>query len=163
LVEKDLEHHRVRLELKLDPQPVPSEVNAGQIQQVMLNLLVNARQAMTSGGALTVVVRGDAKAGRAEISVRDTGPGIPPDVLAKLFQPFFTTKQADEKGQGGNGLGLSLCREVVESHTGRITVQSRLGEGTMFTVTLPLAAAAVELSPAAAVLQRRGRSVARAG
>ena len=155
LVEKDLEHHRVRLETSLPAHPVCSAVNAGQIQQVVLNLLVNARQAMPQGGVLTVALAADVGQKIAEIRVQDTGTGIAPEHLARLFQPFFTTKQADEKGQGGNGLGLSLCQDVIQSHGGAIRVESEVGRGTRFVVTLPLESVAAPLSPAAAVLQQR--------
>jgi signal transduction histidine kinase len=157
LVEKDLEHHRVRLETQLPSHPVCSAVNAGQIQQVVLNLVVNARQAMPQGGVLTVALVADVGQKLAEIRVQDTGTGIAPEHLARLFQPFFTTKQADEKGQGGNGLGLSLCRDVVQSHGGSIRAESELGRGTRFVVTLPLESLEAPLSPAAAVLQQRAQ------
>jgi len=162
LVEKDLEHHRVRLETSFPPHPVSSAVNAGQIQQVVLNLVVNARQAMPQGGVLTVTLGADVGQKLAEISVRDNGTGIAPEHLARLFQPFFTTKQADEKGQGGNGLGLSLCRDVVQTHGGQIRVESEVGRGTRFVVTLPLESLEAPLSPAAAVLQQRAQSRANA-
>jgi signal transduction histidine kinase len=158
LVEKDLEHHRVRLETNLPSHPVCSAVNAGQIQQVMLNLVVNARQAMSQGGVLTVSLGANLGQKLAEISVRDTGTGIAPEHLARLFQPFFTTKKADEKGQGGNGLGLSLCRDVVQTHGGQIRVESEVGRGTRFVFTLPLESLEAPLSPAAAVMQQRAQS-----
>jgi signal transduction histidine kinase len=157
LVEKDLEHHRVRLETQLPPHPVCSAVNAGQIQQVVLNLVVNARQAMPQGGVLTVTLSADVGQKLAQIGIQDTGTGIAPEHLAKLFQPFFTTKQADEKGQGGNGLGLSLCQDVIQSHGGAIRVESAVGRGTRFLVTLPLESLSAPLSPAAAVLQQRAQ------
>jgi signal transduction histidine kinase len=80
----------------------------------------------------------------AEISVRDTGVGIPAEKLHRIFEPFFSTKDADEQGQGGTGLGLSMCREVIESHKGRIRVESAVGKGTMFTLKLPLAGSAAQ-------------------
>jgi signal transduction histidine kinase len=140
LVEKDLQMHRVRLQTGFDGQPVVAEVNASQIQQVLLNLIVNARQAMETGGQLNVTVRaGDGVMG--EITVRDTGHGIPPETLRKIFDPYFTTKTADSQGQGGTGLGLSLAREVIEAHHGRIRVESTVGQGTAFILKLPLAKA----------------------
>ena len=138
LVEKDLQVHRVRLNTNFDPQPVIADVNASQIQQVLLNLIVNARQAMELGGQLTITVRA-ADGTTAEISVRDSGHGIPADELRKIFDQFFTTKTADAQGQGGTGLGLSLAREVIEAHRGRIRVESTVGRGTNFTLKLPLA------------------------
>lgn len=139
LVEKDLQIHRVRLQTGFDPQPVVADVNASQLQQVLLNLIVNARQAMEGGGQLTVSVRKGAEGTTGEISVRDTGHGIPAETLRKVFDPYFTTKTADAQGQGGTGLGLSLAREVIEGHHGRIRVESTVGQGTTFILKLPLA------------------------
>lgn len=138
LVEKDLQMHRVRLQTNFDGRPM-CVINAGQIQQVLLNLIVNARQAMEGGGQLAISVRTNSEADMGEIAVRDTGNGIPPETLKKIFEPYFTTKTADAQGQGGTGLGLSLAREVIESHHGRIRVESTVGQGTTFTLKLPLA------------------------
>lgn len=141
LVSKDLQVHRVRLQTNFDEQPVVAEVNAGQIQQVLLNLIINARQAMAGGGQLTIRVERSVETGLGEISVRDSGQGIPPETLRKIFDPYFTTKTADAQGQGGTGLGLAMAREVIEGHQGRIRVESAVGQGTTFTLKLPLAAA----------------------
>lgn len=138
LVEKDLQMHRVRLQKKFEGRPC-ALINSSQIQQVILNLIVNARQAMDAGGQLTVSIRPNFESGMAEISVRDSGHGIPADNLRKIFDPYFTTKTADAQGQGGTGLGLALTREVIESHHGRIRVESTIGQGTMFTLKIPLA------------------------
>jgi len=106
------------------------EHDAAQIQQVMLNLLLNALQAIPGAGSIRVAVeqRGD----DVVITVADSGRGIAPDNLASIFRPFFTTK-----GQG-TGLGLSLARRIIEDHGGRIEVESQPGAGTKFTVQLPL-------------------------
>ena len=72
-----------------------------------------------------------------EVKVADTGVGIPPDQLRLIFEPFFTTKQPDEYGRGGTGLGLSVCRQIIEQHHGRIRVESVVGKGSTFTVKLP--------------------------
>lgn len=157
LVEKDFEQHRVRIETQFSTDPVLALMNAGQIQQVMLNLVVNARQATNPGGVMTIGVQSERKSGHAIVTVRDSGTGIAPENMAKLFQPFFTTKQADSKGQGGNGLGLSLCKDVIEGHSGQISVQSELGKGTTFTIRLPLVSGDAPLSPAAAVMQKRAK------
>jgi signal transduction histidine kinase len=138
LVEKDLKIHRVRLQTNFDSQPVVAEVNASQVQQVLLNLIVNARQAMEAGGQITVSVRAAGDGLTGEIAVRDTGRGIPAETLRKIFDPYFTTKTADAQGQGGTGLGLSLAREVIEAHHGRIRVESTVGQGTTFILKLPL-------------------------
>lgn len=140
LVEKDLQMHRVRLQTDYFGQAW-AEVNAGQIQQVLLNLIINARQAMDGGGRMFIAVRANEEARMAEISIRDTGSGIPAEKLPKIFDPFFSTKSADQQGQGGTGLGLALCREVVEAHKGRIRVESVVGKGTTFTLKFPLAEA----------------------
>jgi signal transduction histidine kinase len=100
------------------------------MKRVFSNLITNAVQAMPEGGELTV----DASKSDEEalVSFHDTGVGIPQEDFSKLFSPFFTTKA---KGQG---LGLPVCKRLVEAHGGEITVESRLGEGTIFTVTLPM-------------------------
>lgn len=137
LVEKDLQVHRIRLVTAFEG-PVLAPVIATQIQQVLLNLIVNARQAMEAGGQLTIGVRINPETGHAEISVRDTGKGIPAENLRKVFDPYYTTKTADAQGQGGTGIGLALAREVIEGHQGRIRVESTVGQGTMFTLKLPV-------------------------
>jgi signal transduction histidine kinase len=142
LVEKDLQRFRIKLVTQFDTRPWAS-VNSGQVQQVLLNLIVNARQAMESGGTLTVGVRTNTETGHAELSIRDTGAGIPAEKLRRIFEPFFTTKKVDEQGQGGTGLGLSLARDVMESHGGRIRVESTVGTGTTFTLKFPLVPAGV--------------------
>ena len=148
LVQKDLQMHRVRLQTDFFDHPSAS-VNTCQIQQVLMNLIVNARQAMTNGGQLTVSVRTNPEEGVAEIAVKDTGPGIPADKLRKIFDPYFTTKTADKNGQGGTGIGLALCRDIIESHKGRIRVESAVGVGTTFVLKFPLVAPATMKHPAA--------------
>lgn len=152
LVEKDLQIRRVRLQTDYLTRPY-AEVNAGQVQQVLLNLIVNARQAMPNGGQLTVMVSTNADAGTGEISIRDTGTGIPPEKLPKIFEPFFSTKKADENGQGGTGLGLALCRKIIETHNGRIRVESVVGKGTTFTLRFPLVEAPALISTSRAPVE----------
>lgn len=137
LIEKDLHVHRIGLELNLDANPYAS-INAGEIQQVVLNLMVNARQAMQPGGTLTVSVTEDTESKWAELSVKDTGSGIPADKLPYIFTRFYSTKTADDNGQGGTGLGLALCKKIMDSHHGRIRVESAAGYGTKFTLKFPL-------------------------
>ncbi|MFV0446490.1 MAG: sensor histidine kinase [Planctomycetaceae bacterium] len=139
LTDKDLQKHRVRLETDFADRPY-ALVSAGQVQQVLLNLLINGRQAMPDGGTLTVRVRTNAEQGFGEISIRDTGCGIPADKLPHLFTAFYTTKTADAQGQGGTGLGLALCKDVIDAHQGRIRVESTPGAGTTFTLKFPLTA-----------------------
>jgi signal transduction histidine kinase len=140
LVEKDLQNHRVRMQTHVEGQPV-AEVNASQIQQVLLNMIINARQAMDGGGRLDIGIRANPESNCAEISIRDSGQGIPADQLRKIFDQFYTTKTADEQGQGGTGLGLAMARDVIESHNGRLRVDSAVGKGTTFTLKFPLAQA----------------------
>ena len=147
LVEKDLQMHRVRLQTNFEGRPA-AVINASQIQQVILNLIVNARQAMEAGGQLTIGVRPNLESGMVEIAVRDTGAGIPGENLRKIFEPYFSTKKADAQGQGGTGLGLALTREIIESHQGRIRVESTPGQGTTFTLKIPLAKEAAPLTRA---------------
>ena len=108
-----------------------------QIQQVLLNLMTNARQAMSSGGEMVLRIAHDAKAGFVDLTVRDSGCGIPREQLPKIFDRFYTTKSGpDATGKGGTGVGLSACREIVEAHQGRLRVESSVGKGTAFTVRL---------------------------
>jgi signal transduction histidine kinase len=137
LCEKDLSKHRVQLERKFLVRPRAPVVPA-QIEQVLLNLVINARQAMPRGGRLRIEVRENARTDMAEISVTDSGVGIPPEGLRLIFEPFYTTKEPDENGHGGTGLGLSVCRQIIEQHQGRIRVESLAGKGSTFTVKLPL-------------------------
>jgi signal transduction histidine kinase len=137
LVNKDLAKHRVRLEVKISGSP-RARVEPAQIQQVLINLLINARQAMPQGGVVRLRA-GIAPTGRrVEISVSDNGVGIAPADLRRIFEPFYSTKSApDSAGQGGTGLGLAVCRDIVEAHHGRIRAESRPGQGSTFTIILP--------------------------
>lgn len=128
--------HRISVDL-MAPSPVWALVNASQIQQILMNLIVNARQAMKEAGRLKLIVRDNSSEGWAEIVVSDTGCGIPHDKLPHIFDSFYTTKTPDARGQGGTGLGLSLCLRIVEAHQGRIRVESEIGKGTTFTLKLP--------------------------
>jgi signal transduction histidine kinase len=112
--------------------------DAVQLEQVLLNLLINARQAMLGkGGSLTV--KAGAEDDDLKLQVIDTGPGIPERLLPKIFQPFFTTKGTARKGETkGTGLGLAICKEIIEHHKGRIDVQSEVGKGTTFTIYMPI-------------------------
>jgi signal transduction histidine kinase len=93
---------------------------------------------MPQGGTLRLGVGLDPSGRTAELSVADSGVGIAPADLRRIFEPFFTTKSGpDASGQGGTGLGLSVCREIVESHKGRLRAESRVGQGTTFTLRLP--------------------------
>jgi signal transduction histidine kinase len=137
LTDKDLSKHLVQVEKKYHSRPkVP--VVRGQIEQILLNLVINARQAMPRGGRLMLEVRENSVTQMAEVRICDTGVGIPPEQLRLIFEPFYTTKEPDEHGHGGSGLGLSVCRQIIEQHQGRIRVESLVGKGSKFTVKLPL-------------------------
>jgi two-component system, LuxR family, sensor kinase FixL len=125
----------VRASLELDHTLPPVFVDHVQIQQVVLNLVRNAIEAMeqVERRELTVGTRGVREQGMAEVIVADTGPGIAPELADRLFQPFVTTKAT------GMGLGLSICREIVEAHQGRLTTAPVSSGGTVFRVTLPIA------------------------
>lgn len=136
LAGKDLSKHRVRVEKKTVQVSAP--VVAAQIEQVLLNLVINARQAMPEGGTIRIETRENKTLGLAEIVVGDSGCGITAEALSHIFEPFFTTKTPDSDGRGGNGLGLSVCRQIIEAHQGRIRVESAPGRGSIFTLKLPL-------------------------
>jgi signal transduction histidine kinase len=128
-------HHEIKNRIEIirkfgDIPPVTCY--PGRLNQVFLNLLNNARQAIDGRGTITIVTR---RVGNmVEISFTDSGRGIEPTALAKVFDPGFTTK-----GVGiGTGLGLSICYQIIEDHYGTITVESEVGAGTTFTITLPL-------------------------
>ena len=132
LLEHQLEKARVEVRPELGDLP-PIRGNAGKLQQVFLNLILNARDAMSDsgGGTLTVVTRPGGPG--VSVEVRDTGPGIPRDQLARIFDPFFTTKTARK----GTGLGLSVSYGIVEEHGGSIEADSRPGEGAVFRLVFP--------------------------
>jgi PAS domain S-box-containing protein len=135
------------VELHLHPAPLPVRVDPSQLEQVVLNLAANARDAMPEGGTLRLSTALSAGAGgragatpaagpHATLSVEDSGTGIPPEALEHVFEPFFTTK---EEG-AGTGLGLATVYQVVEQSGGRVEVESAPGRGTAFRIHLPLAA-----------------------
>jgi len=137
LLEREMTKYRVQVEREFAPAPRVS-ANPGQLQQVLLNLLVNARQAMPQGGRLILRLAHDTLLGTVDLMVRDTGCGMTPEVMRRMFEPHFSTKAGpDETGKGGSGLGLTACREIVEAHKGRIRVESAVGKGTAITIRLP--------------------------
>jgi two-component system, NtrC family, sensor kinase len=106
-----------------------------KLQQVFLNLFLNARDAMPKGGWLTIVTRQDRSG--AVVEVADTGSGIPAEQLSRIYDPFFSTKAIGK----GTGLGLSITYGIVQEHGGSIACDSQVGQGTRFTIQLPLAGA----------------------
>ncbi|OHB25929.1 MAG: histidine kinase [Desulfuromonadaceae bacterium GWC2_58_13] len=130
--------HRVK---DLDRELPPVWADEKQIQQVLFNVMINGIQSMTDGGTLTVetllVERGGQQYG--QIMVSDTGEGIPPDRMEKIFVPFYTTKTQ------GTGLGLAICRKLMEQQGGTIRVDSHQGEGTVFIIELPVVAGGTQI------------------
>lgn len=130
-VRADLATKKVKLELDLASGDPTGLVDAGQIRQCLINLVRNATEAVASKGGGTVTLRTRRAQDRIVIEVADDGTGIAPDVLPRLFDPFFSTKD------GGNGLGLALTQQIVKDHGGELAVQSTVGKGTTFTVSVP--------------------------
>jgi two-component system, LuxR family, sensor kinase FixL len=121
----------VSLDLQIAPYATHAFVDRVQIQQVLLNLMRNAVEAMGASPVRTLTVATERHAGRVEVRVADTGPGLPETVRARLFQPFVTTKSE------GLGVGLSICRTIVEAHGGELAAENDAGGGTVFRFTLP--------------------------
>lgn len=133
LVEKQAAFHDITFTLKVDSKTPEVLADANQLQQAMLNLIINARDAMEGKGRITLRADSD-ETGMARIEVEDEGSGIAPQDLVRIFEPFFSTK-----GNQGNGLGLAAVRSIVDQHAGHVTVSSQLGEGTRFRIVLPAA------------------------
>ncbi len=115
-------------------EPAVALANANQVQQIAVNLLVNAIQAVRGKGRITVLV-GPAEAGRVQLAVADDGPGVPPEIAKRIFEPFFTTKP---EGQG-TGLGLSICYQIAEEHGGTVRLDPGVARGACFVLDLPAA------------------------
>jgi two-component system, sporulation sensor kinase E len=130
LLEPELENRGITIKKKLARQLTGTRIDASQMQQVLVNLIKNASQAMTTGGTLTL------QTGESDddvwVSVTDTGLGIPSEQITHIFEPFYTTKKK------GSGLGLMIVQRIVRLHGGRIEVDSRVGSGTTFRIWLPL-------------------------
>jgi signal transduction histidine kinase len=107
--------------------------HAGQINQVFMNLLTNAAQALIGRDSATITIETSGDADSVEVKIGDNGPGIPPEVLPRIWDPFFTTKDVGE----GPGLGLSIVHELVERHGGTFDCATKVGDGTTFKVKLP--------------------------
>jgi two-component system, sporulation sensor kinase E len=130
LLQPELENRGLNVAEKLAPRLSQAPIDAAQIQQVLVNLVKNAMQAMTKGGKLTLETGQSGES--VWVSVADTGGGIPQEQINHIFEPFYTTKKK------GTGLGLMIVQRIVRQHGGRIELESRVGQGTMFRVCLPL-------------------------
>ena len=139
LIERQIGKDGIAIKRALAPDLPPVWGDGNALQQVMVNLLTNARDALAQGGEIAVRTGpAPGRTGAVRLIVSDTGPGIPPDVLPRIFDPFFTTKSE------GTGLGLSISYGIVREHKGTVDVQSRPGEGTTFILTFPPLTAEVE-------------------
>jgi signal transduction histidine kinase/ActR/RegA family two-component response regulator len=140
LVERELAKLNIRVERRL--QPVPLTIcDLGQIGQVLLNLITNARDAMAEQGGGVITIELAQRGGQIELAVSDTGSGIAEDLLQQIFQPFMTTKGAlGGSTTPGTGLGLAITYGIVENHGGTIAVASSVGHGTTMTIRLPIVA-----------------------
>ncbi len=135
---------KIEFSIQISPKIPAFLADAEQIHQVLLNLVLNSIQAIDQEGKILIeagLVEGDGpnRPGYVEIAVEDTGQGIPPDHLDRIFRPFYTTKR------GGTGLGLSLCRRIIAAHGGTLVAESELKKGSRFTIRIPLREAAEEV------------------
>lgn len=133
LLSQQFKYANIDVDVQLDPELPAIQASATEIQQVLMNILQNAVYAMEKTGGRIIILT-TAEDQTISIAIRDTGPGIPPDNLARIFDPFFTTRPVGK----GTGLGLSICYGIINKMGGRIDVESRLDEGTTFTIVLPL-------------------------
>jgi two-component system, NtrC family, sensor kinase len=144
LLEHQFKTTKIKVQDELAPHLPPIQGNAGRLQQVFLNLFLNARDAMTNGGTLRIASsNGDG----VSVMVSDTGTGIAQEHIQRIYDPFFTTKTTPREGQPnrGTGLGLSVTYGIIQEHAGKIRVESRPGEGTTFYVDFPLTRKAVNV------------------
>ncbi len=136
LLEHQFKVAKVEVQNKPEPQLPAIQGNAGRLQQVFLNLFLNAKDAMPGGGTLRVTTMNGES---VSVSVSDTGSGIAPEHIQRIYDPFFTTKTSPREGQTrGTGLGLSVTYGIIQEHAGKIRVESRPGAGTTFTLDFPL-------------------------
>jgi two-component system NtrC family sensor kinase len=133
-----LQNQGIVVETHYDPNMQAMLVDPDQLEQVFLNIIINAACAMEQEGNLTVTTAwlDDGEMPTVRISFADTGIGIPPENIPRLFEPYFTTRPPGQ----GTGLGLYVCQKVIERHGGRIEVESQVGEGSTFHVLLPVKA-----------------------
>ncbi len=133
LVQHQLDLASVQVQQQLDPDLPPILCDAAQIEQVLLALVMNAMDALPQGGNLWITTSSSREQNCIRVIVRDDGIGIPPEILSRFFEPFLTTKETGR----GVGLGLAISRSILERHNGSIEVESEVGRGTTFTVSLP--------------------------
>jgi PAS domain S-box-containing protein len=139
LLEHQFKTARIRIETDLDPALAPVHGNQGKLQQVILNLMLNAKDAMQGGGLIRVCTR-TTPAGMVHVEITDSGAGIATEHLHRIFDPFFTTKTNPKPGEHkGTGLGLAVSYGILQEHGGKITVDSTPGEGTTFRLEIPSA------------------------
>ena len=136
LIEHQFKTSQVQLDASLLPDLPPILGNAGKLQQVFLNLFLNAKDAMAGGGTLRIATEAN---GHVSVAISDTGSGISPEHLQRIYDPFFTTKTAPKEGQRrGTGLGLAVTYGIIQEHAGKIHVESQIGEGTTFYLEFPM-------------------------
>ena len=133
LVQHQFDLAGIEVQPQLDPDLPPVHCDGAQIEQVLLALIMNATDAMPHGGNLWLTTRSNSEHNTVRVVVRDDGAGIPADILPRIFEPFLTTKETGR----GVGLGLAISQSILERHHGSIEVQSEVGRGTTFTLTLP--------------------------
>ncbi|MCX5798833.1 MAG: ATP-binding protein, partial [Proteobacteria bacterium] len=124
--------HNIKIKKLFSPNLPTIIADATQLKQVFLNIILNAAQAMEGRGNLTVTTVQEKK--QIKVKIQDTGPGIPPEIMDKLFSPFFTTKEK------GTGLGLAISYGIIERHAGKIDIETKLGKGSTFIISLPVSA-----------------------
>ncbi len=157
LVEKEMKNLSIEIVTYFEEAP-KVEVSASKIQQLLLNLLINAQHAIEEDGVISVSLF--ARADHIQIKVADSGVGIPEDSLSRIFDPFYSTKGVWGKDElVGTGMGLSICRNIAREHNGDLTVESVVGIGTNFTLTIPLVQSEDPLGVAAEVTDRRNLRV----
>jgi signal transduction histidine kinase len=136
LLEHQFKTAQIELEVELNDALPAIHGNPGKLQQVFLNLLLNAKEAMPGGGRLRVATLAN---GHVEAIVADSGAGIAPENLKRIYDPFFTTKTMPKPGERrGTGLGLSVSYGIIQEHAGKIHVESAVGAGTTFHLEFPL-------------------------
>jgi two-component system NtrC family sensor kinase len=129
--------NQVSVQTKMPDTPILINGNPNQLQQVFVNIILNAIQSMGPGGLLTIKIKTVA-GNKAQVQISDNGPGIPEEVKTRIFDPFFTTKSE------GTGLGLSVSNSIIEDHNGKISLESEQGQGTSFYVDLPIVSSEAE-------------------